>query len=208
MTAPDLTPASPEPSAPSAPMLPWRRLDWRFLLPSLSLESVLCAGEHDARLRDALNRLGVAWADLDVDSRVVYPVAHLRCPSLEDLRQVSVRVEPGGWVVAEILGSRAGRLGLRATSGPQTLSGWASAFRAVGYTDVEVYWNAPGVDNCSRVVPLGVRPIVREALMRHEAVRFGLLKSLAGRAALRAGIFGRLAPEGTVVGRVPDGPGR
>ena len=188
---------SSAPRAPRArPLGSWRRIDWRFLLPSPELDKVLCGGRHDPDLRAALEMVGAQVMDTRGEGGAEADVAVLVRPGRSDLEQAAAGVRPGGWVVAEV------RAGPRAARGGQWgLPGWRRAFLAAGLVDVTAYWHAPNLVACSRILPLDVRPVVREALLRYHEERFGLLKSLAGRAALRLGLFGYLVPEGTVVGR-------
>jgi hypothetical protein len=50
---------------------------------------------------------------------------------------------------------------------------------------------------------LDSRTVLRDALLRHDAVRFGAVLSVAGRLAVRAGVFPFAVAEGSVVGRRP-----
>jgi thymidylate kinase len=178
------------------PLELWRRVDWRFLLPSPELGTVLCAGRHDADLRAALTLAGAHVTEGRPRDGTDVDVAVLVRPSPSELRQAVASVRPGGWVVAEV------RAGPRQARGrPWGLPGWRRALLAADLVEVTAYWHAPTISACSRIVPLDVPPVVREALLRHGAERFGLLKSLVGRGALRLGLFGHLVPEGTVVGR-------
>jgi hypothetical protein len=205
MTGPHTHPPSPpaDPAAPDLPLHLWRRLDWRFLLPSTRLGVVACGGTPDADLLAALRLLGVPVVRPGPDWRPVAEAAPdavvLVQPDVADLAAAAAAVRPGGWIYAEV------RRDLRAGA-PRTLLGWPRAFRAAGLTDVVAHWHAPDLATCSRMVPLDAPSLVRDALSRHGAVRFGRALSLAGRVAVALGVFPAGVPEGSVVGRRPEAP--
>lgn len=197
MPAPRSRPADVAP----LPLHLWRRLDWRFLLPTLTPAGVACAGAVDDDLAAALPLLGTTvhritgpgdWASVP-DVEVVVLVR----PEPADLAGAAAAVAPGGWVYAEV-----GR-DLRRPRGYRTLPGWRRAFRAQGLTDVTASWHAPDLAHCSRIISVEARTVLRDALLRHDAVRFGAALSVAGRLAVRAGVFPFAVPEGSVVGRRP-----
>ncbi|SDC39519.1 hypothetical protein SAMN05660690_1254 [Geodermatophilus telluris] len=204
MTGPHVDPGAPaDPAAPDLPLHLWRRLDWRFLLPSTRLRVVACGGTPDDDLLAALRLLQVDVVRPGPDWRPVADAAPdvvvLVQPTAADLAAAAAAVRPGGWVYAEV------RRDLHA-AGPRTLLGWPRAFRAAGLTDVVAHWHAPDLRTCSRMVPLDAPALVRDALSRHGAVRFGRALSLAGRAAVALGVFPAGVPEGSTVGRRPEVP--
>jgi hypothetical protein len=72
---------------------------------------------------------------------------------------------------------------------------------------VRTFWHPPSLAESTRILGTDDSGAVRATLARHDRVRFGWLKSLIGRAALRLGLFGVVVPEGTVVARRPlSGP--
>ena len=198
---------SPQQGLPSAalPLHRWRRLDWRFLVPTLQTAGVACAGDVDEELLAALPLLDPQvhrirehgdWDRVAGACSVVVLVS----PDRQDVHAAAVTVRPGGWIYAEV--SRQ----IRRRSGPRTLPGWRRAFRRAGLEEVTAYWHAPDFATCSRIIAVDADAAVREALSRYQDVRFGRLLSLAGRLALRLGLFPLAVREGSVLGRRPAGP--
>jgi hypothetical protein len=190
------------------PLHLWRRLDWRFLLPTLTPVGVAYAGSVDDDLVAALPLLGTAvhriagpadWAAVQEGGGV--EVVVLVRPEPADLAAAVAALAPGGWVYAEV-----GR-DLHQARGHRTLPGWRRSFERHGLTDVTASWHAPDLAHCSRIISLDARTVLRDALLRHDAVRFGRALSVAGRLAVRAGAFPFAVPEGSVVGRRPPEPG-
>jgi hypothetical protein len=180
----------------------WRRLDWRWLLPVPEVGDVVLAGPADALLVDALPLLGSSvhrverredWSAVAGSADLVVLVQ----PGDADLRGAVAALRPGGWVYAEV------RRDLRAPRGRRTLLGHRAALRRAGLVDVTAHWHAPDFASCSRIVALEDRTVVRDALGRHQVVRFGAALSLAGRTALRLGLFPLAVREGSLVGRRP-----
>jgi hypothetical protein len=200
-------PGSRPADATRLPLHLWRRLDWRFLLPTLTPAGVACAGAVDDDLAAALPLLGTTvhritgpadWAALSEGVEVVVLVR----PEPADLAAAAAAVAPGGWVYAEV-----GR-DLRRPRGFRTLPGWRRSFGAHGLIDVTASWHAPDLAHCSRIISLDARTVLRDALLRYDAVRFGAALSVAGRLAVRVGAFPFAVAEGSVVGRRPPEPGR
>jgi hypothetical protein len=189
------------------PLHLWRRLDWRFLLPGLTPAGVTVAGDADEELLAALSLLSSQVhritdpGDWDAVAGTC-SVAVLVAPGREAVRAAAASLVPGGWVYAEV------RRDLRRSSGPRTLLGWRRAFRRAGLDQVAAYWHAPDFATCSRIVSVGAGAAVRETLGRHQDIRFGRLLSLAGRIALRLGLFPLAVRDGSVVGRRSTRPGR
>ena len=178
------------------PLHSWRRLDWRFLQPTLEPRSVGYGGAVDAALLTALRLLDRNAAPVtQAPTQQRYDVVLLAQPDLEDLKAAASAVRPGGWLCAEIRRAGARR------GGPRTLLGWRRAFRRAGFEEVRLHWHAPTLDLSARIVPLDEPAAVRSTLHRHQGIRFGKAKSLVGQLALILGLFPAAVPEGTVVGR-------
>lgn len=193
-------------------MQAWRRVDWRFLLPTLELGHVLCLDGGDTSLPAAIRLAGGTVSGLSASSPggidgappdpVVFDGAALVAPSPAELAAAVRAVRPGGWVYAEV------RRHVRAAHpGPRSLGGCGRQFDRAGLRHIETFWHAPDFATCTRIVPLAGTAAVRNALGRHHAERFGAAKSLAGRAALATGLFSLAVPEGSVLGRRPVADG-
>jgi hypothetical protein len=200
-----LSPAEPVPA--QLPLHLWRRIDWRFLLPTTTLRTVVCAGRPDDELRAALDLLGgrvvavggpAGWA---AAAAAAPDLVVLSSPDAADLARAVAAAPPGCWVYAEV------RRSPLATDRPRTLLGWRRAFLDAGLVDVATHWHAPDFSITSRMVPLDAPVVVRDALSRHDGIRFGRALSLAGRLALRLGVFPAAVAEGSVLGRRPAGVG-
>lgn len=179
----------------------WRLLDWRFLLPDLQARSVAYGGATGPDMASALHLLDPSAAVLPPDQHGdhgrTYGVVLLTVPDLATFRSASAAVEPGGWMCVEA------RRSLFQRSGPRTLKGWKNTFVRSGYQDVSVYWDAPSLDQTTRIVPVASAAAIRDTLALHKDVRFGAAKAFAARLALLLGVFDLAVPEGTVTGRRP-----
>jgi hypothetical protein len=180
----------------------WRRLDWRFLLPSAEWTRVACAGAVDDELLEALPLLGpevcapdsaADWNSLSGSCDVVVLVE----PTAAQLAHAVGALRPGGWLYAEV------RRDLR-SSGPRSLLGWRRAFVGAGLDPVSAHWHAPSPVGTERMISVDATTAVRHALRG----RGGLLRRF------RAGVmdlllfcrlFPVVVPEGSVVGRRPPG---
>jgi hypothetical protein len=180
----------------------WRRLDWRFLVPTVGWTRVACGGAVDDELRAALPLLGADlheassasdWRALSGSCDVVVLVH----PTPDDLRWAVTATRPGGWVYAEVR---------RATTWtrPRSLLGWHSALRRAGLEDVSAHWHDPDPQNAKQIVPVDVRAAVRHAMLSNRGPRGGL-RNTVGRVLLTAGLFPLAVPAGSVLGRRPGG---
>ncbi|RAX45115.1 hypothetical protein DQ354_11905 [Arthrobacter sp. AQ5-06] len=179
----------------------WQLMDWRFLLPDLQPRSVAYGGATGPEMASALHLLDPSAAVLPPDQHGdhgrTYGVVLLTVPDLAAFRSASAAVESGGWMCVEA------RRSLFQRSGPRTLKGWKNAFVRSGYQDVSVYWDAPSLDQTTRIVPAASAAAIRDTLALHKDVRFGAAKAFAARLALLLGVFDLAVPEGTVTGRRP-----
>lgn len=201
------SPSRPSTKSPDPVTLPlhlWRRLDWRFLLPDPRLGTVVCCAQADEDLLAALQLIKpialrvMPTSQLGLDAEGWADVAVLISPSATDVRQAVHAIRPGGWIYAEV-----SRSVLSGGRGTHTLLGVRRAFRAAGLHDTVLHWHAPDFASRARIVPLDQPEIVRGTLLRYEHVRFGHLKSLLGRGALRIGLFPLSVAQGSVLGRRP-----
>jgi len=176
----------------------WRRLDWRFLLPSLELHRVGYGMGIEGEDVAALGLLDVNANPIGQSAAETLDAVLLSSPELPELRTAVQAVRPGGWVCAAVTRS------LVARKRPRTLWGYRRALRRGGLVDVAVYWYAPTLAASARIVPVGSRTAVRNTLARHEGMRFGRMIALIGNVALGLGLFSVAIPEGMVVGQRPD----
>ncbi len=189
------------------PLQAWHRMDWRFLLPSLTPSAVACGGAVDEDLLSGLSLLGRPvhqvvspedWRDVSGRCDVVVLVR----PDRDQFRAAVAAVRPDGWICAEVRRARPW------SRGPRTLRGWRRQFQRAGLHDVAWYWHVPDVATSSRIVSLDSRATVRDVLLRHGGVRFGRVLSVLARLALRLDLLPLALPEGSLVGRRPGaGPG-
>lgn len=184
------------------PLRPWRRLDWRFLLPSPDVGRVAVVGAGDEDLLAGLRLLGVEVVQVDRSGTPQTATTGCDVAVLVGVDAAGVEVArrataPGGWVYAEAYrrpGTRPGSLSLMAS---------VRVFQRLGLEDVSANWHAPSLAVTTRVLPLSGRAVLRDALTRYHDVRFGLVMSWAGRLALTLRVLPYLVPEGSVLGRVP-----
>ena len=178
----------------------WRRLDWRYLVPSVGWARVGCGGAVDEELRSALPLLGAdvhevssaaGWLGLAGTCDLVVLVD----PSRAELASAVAAARPGGWVYAEVRRGSPGKRG-------RSLVGWRRALRREGLEQVSAHWHAPDPRSAEQIVPLASRPALRQALLRNRGSRAGF-RNTVGRVLLAAGLFPLVVPAGSVVGRRP-----
>ena len=178
----------------------WRRLDWRFLVPSVEWTRIACAGAVDDELRAALPLVApqvhepttaADWSALSGTCDVVVLVA----PTPAQVQLAVTALRPGGWVYAEV------RRTLR-LSGPRSLLGWRRAFVHAGLDRVEAHWHAPGLTDTQRVVSVDATTAVRHALGGQGGLS-RRVRAVVTEVLLRCRLFPVAVPEGSVVGRRP-----
>ncbi|MCA4135034.1 hypothetical protein [Arthrobacter sp. M4] len=210
--------AQPESVDPDLlPLHLWRRLDWRFLLPTLQPGRVGYGGMLGNEQVSALRLLdpdafpvrpptfsGLRGGGSPVprgDAVLRADVVFLSSPDRRDVDAAVAALLPGGWVCAQV------RRSLLARTGPRTLAGWQRELMGKGFRDVAVYWSAPNLERTARLVPVTSSTAVRDTLALHADVRFGLAKAVAVRLVMAWGMLALAVPEGMVTGRWPATPG-
>jgi aminoglycoside phosphotransferase len=185
------TDVAPSPPSRDELLASARRLDWRFLLPDPELGRVVCVGDADDALVDALRRFS---ASLEVEPVVGPPgsfdVAVAVDPSAAQLAEAARLLRPGGWLYAEL-----GRARRRRT---------LRALAPLGFGGVALHGHWPDIASATEIVPLADRHALRLALSRHlprcpnTLVRpaAALARPLAPRLARRVSVVARLDPSG------------
>jgi aminoglycoside phosphotransferase (APT) family kinase protein len=163
-------------------------VDWRFLLPDPELRRIAIVGEASPALRQALELFGEeVGTGREAPELVVGAAAGPR-----ELRAAAKLVPPGGRLYAEL-------------RGPLPRPGRALALlQELGFREAVAHWHLPSFERAQEIVPLACDEVVRHVLERHgDRIR------VPGRALLRAGLLGRLAPCVCVLARRVEGdPGQ
>ena len=192
-----------DPDAPSLLLHAWRRLDWRFLLPTDAYARVACGGAVDQALREALPLLAGEvhepatpsdWRALAGTCDVVVLVE----PTAAQFRAAVGALRPGGWLYAEV--RRTAR-----TSGPRSLVGWRRAAVRAGLVEVCAHWHAPSLTAPLRIVSLDAPAALRHALRRPSGGIGSLLRAALVRTLVATGLFPLAVPTGSVIGQRPGG---
>jgi hypothetical protein len=176
----------------------WRRLDWRYLVPTTSWSQVAVGGAVDEALREALPLLGVVVVELGAATPPAAgscDVVVLHHPTHAEVSAAVTAVRPGGWVYAEVCRS----------SGPRrhgSLPGWSRVFQRAGLEEVQLHWHAPDIRSAEEIIPLDARAAARHALLRRRGPR-PRARHTAARLALAAGLLPRVVPSGSILGRRP-----
>jgi aminoglycoside phosphotransferase (APT) family kinase protein len=154
------------------------------LLPDPELRRVAIAGEASPGLRQALQLFSAEVVSGRESPELVVAAA----AGPRELRAAVELIPPGGRLYAEL-------------RGPLPRPGRALALlRELGLADAEAHWHLPSFDRAQEIVPLGSEEVIRHALERH-----GPRLRVPGRALLRGGLLGRLAPSVSVLARRIDG---
>jgi hypothetical protein len=206
-----MTPARPAPSiapeTPAAQVLDlhrWRRLDWRFLLPTGTLDRIACGGAVDEELRAALPLLtpdireprdAAEWGGLAGSCDAVVLVR----PTRDQLPPALAALRPGGWLYAEV----ARRTPI---ARPATVAGWRAAFIRAGLQDVSAYWHLPGPHGPSALVALDAGTALRHLVGRHGEGRLSASRARLAGALLDVRLLAHAIEEGAVAGRRPLAP--
>jgi hypothetical protein len=194
-------PAGAGPDTSSLLLHAWRRLDWRFLLPTDAYARVACGGAVDQDLREALPLLAgevhEPTAPWDWDALAgTCDVVVLVEPTPAQLRAAVHALRPGGWLYAEV------RRTVR-TAGPRSLVGWRRATVRAGLVEVVAHWHAASLTEPQRIVSLDAPMALRHALRRSSGGIGSLLRAGLVRTLVAAGLFPMAVPAGSVIGRRP-----
>jgi hypothetical protein len=169
-----------------------RRIDWRFLLPSLRLESVAVLGPADAGLVEALDRFAGSFTRLpdpvDPNGRL-YDLVVVMQPDRRSLRQAAALCGPGSVLYAEV-----NRRRLPARAWLRHPTWYRTVLAQLGFGAVQTYWHWPDFTRCKLISPLFDRGAVALALRRRSDTVSARLQAHAGQLALSAGILPRLIP--------------
>lgn len=185
-----------------APLDAWRRLDWRFLLPSPDLGPTAFLGPPGDELLVALTLTGLDVTAVDDPARPPAPgrfqTVVLADPAPAALAPAAELVRPSGWLYAELRGTGRPRVP------PRTLSTYRARLRRLGLVDVETHWPASSLATCAFVAPLADRGAVRNMLGRHQGVPGGRVKSLIARGLLATGAIGLAVRDAMLLARRPE----
>jgi len=181
-----------------------RRVDWRFLLPCPDLKDVLYVGQEKGPLVESL-RLFSASLTITRDAPALdgtaqrYDVVVARQPSRAVLGRVVGKLAPGGWLYVEARR----RLTLSRRDRPlRHAPDYVAALKRLGLKEVEAHWHWPNLEASLEIVPLADRPAVLRSLARRNGGKLAKLKAMLGHGLLRIGLFARLVPHFSVIGRL------
>jgi len=176
-----------------------RRVDWRFLLPSPRLGSVVVLGSPEPELLQGLVAVAKrVTVDPEADSAGAYDLAVLTSPTHADLALASRLLRPGGWAYVEV-----GRAGGRELRSSRTCAG---ALRQFGYEGIRRHWHWPSFQACLELVDLDDPGSISMSLARRQASRAATLKAALARTLRRLGMLDRAVPCASVLARWGEGP--
>lgn len=176
-----------------------RRLDWRFLFAGRELGRVVCLGEQDAQLLEALRLFSDSLAGSSAVSELSDQSCDLvvvRNANVEELEDAVSLLRPGGWLYAEVERSR--RSGRRSVL---SVRGCARACRQLGLLEIATYLHWPDFQSCRAIVPLDSPAVLRHALARTIKEGRADLLSRLGSALAATGLLARVVPCASVVAR-------
>ena len=191
-----------------------RRLDWRFLLPDPALDRVAYIGLAHGALVESLRLFSTSLTVVDpraADDRTAqYDVVVATDPTYAMLQRAVALVRPGGCLYVETHAAlrlrRRGDTGRRMNKSPRLryAADYVTVLRRLGLASVEAHWHWPNFESCAEIVPLDDRAALLLAFARRQSGPAARMKSTLGRWLLRGGLFARLVPCFSVVGRKPD----
>jgi hypothetical protein len=176
-----------------------RRLDWRFLLAGRKLGRVVCLGEHDPELVEALRLFSDSLAESNAVSELSDRSCDLvvvRNANIEELEDAVSLLRPAGWLYAEVERSRRG--GRRSALSVRSC---ARACRQLDLLEIATYVHWPDFQSCRAIVPLDSPAVLRHALARTmKEGRADLLSRLGPKLAATR-LLARVVPCASVVAR-------
>lgn len=176
-----------------------RRVDWRFLLPNPELGRVACLGicdqAHIRSLRmfsESLTHIEPRKARRGVAGQFDVVVSE---PSHEMLRCASRLVRPAGFLYIEAYGlpwaahrpQQGGRLSNLMGSRLWHPVGCVTAVKRLGFIGVQVYWNWPNFDTCTKIIPLNDQMALHYAFSPNG--RSARLRQMFARVLLHSGLL-------------------
>jgi hypothetical protein len=166
-----------------------RRIDWRFLLPSPTLNRVGIVGQPDKALQMALSHFAESVQIISPDQQPNSPFELLLYLQLSptDISKYISWLSPNGVIYAELPTFNCFPT-LRRISKKITL--YESELRKAGLTNLNYYWHRPNFFNCKEIVPLQHKPALAFALAKGHSG----LKGIAEHAATKIFRYTRLFP--------------
>jgi hypothetical protein len=180
-----------------------RRIDWRFLLPSLRLDNVALLGPADSGLAEALDRFAGSFtrlSDATEASDRPYDLVVVVQPSRPSLRHAAGLCGPGSVLYAEV-----NRRRLPARAWLRHPIWYRHVLTQLGFAAVQTYWHWPNFTSCKLISPLFDRGAAALALRRRSDTVSARLQALAGQLALSTGILPRLTPCFSLVAAYENG---
>ena len=194
-----------------------RRIDWRFLLPSLDLHRVAYIGPEGGAQPVALNQFCDSLKIIHPPYHEVYEPGHhskfelvvLHSRDLADIEKARMLLVPGGYLYWEIA-PRKWRSFLRemTKSGTQIYSRqnpiWKECFGSRhfrhyveslerhGLCTIQVNWHRPNFESCLEIIPLNNPKALDYVFARGASNLMGQIKLLAGRYLMKAHLLAHL----------------
>ena len=190
-----------------------RRVDWRFLLPSIALDKVAYLGPAEGSLFEALRLFSRSLTLLEkIGERAQhgrYQVVVAHDPSYQGLQAASMLVEQGGSLYVEAYGLTWSFRHLKSLPHWLRLTaqrlGFPQAYRRVieqvGFEEVRAFWHWPSFETCTKVIPLDEPSAARYALNQAGSGRQARLEKALGIWLLESGLLGMAAPCFSIVAR-------
>jgi hypothetical protein len=183
-----------------------RRVDWRFLLPDPNLGWVGYIGPSRGALVESLRLFSRALTMVEpsvAPSASQFDVVVASSPSREALRRAAELIRPGGFLYVEAFGPFRRRWRTGRGRSLRFAADYVATMERLGLAEATAYWHWPNFESCAEIVPLADQDALLLAFSRRRSGAGARLKSAAGRALLRSGLFARLAPCFSIVARKP-----
>jgi hypothetical protein len=181
-----------------------RRVDWRFLLPDPNLGWVAYIGPTRGAHIESLRLFSQALTLVDpaaAPAASQFDVVVASSPSRDALRRAAELIRPGGFLYVEAFGPFRRRRRTGRGRGLRFAADYVAAIERLGLAEATAYWHWPNFETCAEIVPLAHQDALLVAFSRRRSGAGARLKSAAGRALLRSGLFARLVPCFSIVAR-------
>lgn len=199
--------ASPGPEGPErsdALLQLVRRVDWRFLLPTATLQRVLFVGPNDSLHQQAIRQVAQALDTVETAACCThacadknYDVVVLTTPPAGEMKYVSPCLAPGGFLYCEI----ARRPGMPLGWLRHTPRSYARQAAALGFEEIRLCWHRPDFPACREMIPLDRPEVLAFVFSRWKAGWLGWLQSLAGWLIWKTGLLNAVVPAFSLLAR-------